>query len=54
MELFQLGVEFGARYGCADIEDFWFGRKAITKNISTLKSSYDKKIQAAYCRSKKK
>ena len=40
-ELFQFGIEIGARYGCADLEDFWFGRKAVTNNLKAIKDSYD-------------
>ena len=53
MELFQLGIEFGVKYGCADVNEFWYGRKSISANIDILKSNYDKKFKEFIEKAKK-
>ena len=44
MNLFQLGIEFGEKYGNIDVSNFWCGRKAITNNADSMVNEAIKKM----------
>lgn len=45
-ELFQTGLELGAKYGNVDLDEFWFGRKGVTDNLGNIVNCFKTKIKA--------